>query len=136
MSVPADFSAGELTDRFEHFLAESVQIVPAAGDALAAGDVEAFGRLTDRSQNLAETLLGNQVPETIFLARSARDCGAAAASAFGAGFGGSVWALTTRSQARPLLEKWRRQYQKAFPAAAGEASFFVTGPGPAAFEWT
>ena len=44
-------------------------------------------------------LLENQVPQTIGLARSARQCGAAAASAFGAGFGGSVWALV--GAARP-----------------------------------
>ena len=34
-----------------------------------------------------------KVPETVFLAKSARAEGALAASAFGAGFGGSVWAL-------------------------------------------
>ena len=59
----------------------------------------AFGDLVDRSQQLAERRLGNQVPETIELARSARELGARAASAFGAGFGGSVWALVSRADA-------------------------------------
>ena len=45
------------------------------------------------SQAEAETLLGNQVPETIALARAARELGAFAVVRFGAGFGGSVWAL-------------------------------------------
>ena len=46
-----------------------------------------------RSQESAERLLGNQVPETAVLVASARAFGAFASSAFGAGFGGSVWAL-------------------------------------------
>ena len=53
---------------------------------LPAGDLRAFGRLVDRSQQAAEQLLGNQVPETVFLAAAARRLGAAAASAFGAVF--------------------------------------------------
>ena len=58
-----------------------------------------FGKLVDESQVAAEELLGNQVPETISLAKHARALGAYAASAFGAGFGGSVWALVSRSEA-------------------------------------
>ncbi len=49
--------------------------------------------MAERSQEAAERWLGNQIPETIALARLARHVGATAASAFGAGFGGSVWAL-------------------------------------------
>ena len=52
--------------------------------------------LVDQSQAATEQLLGNQVPETVWLAREARGLGAIAASAFGAGFGGSVWALVAR----------------------------------------
>jgi galactokinase len=44
-----------------------------------------LGVLVDRSQAMAESILRNQVPETIHLARSARELGAVAASAFGAG---------------------------------------------------
>lgn len=128
------FSAAELAARFEHFLAESVEIVPAAGDALAAGRLDEFGRLVDRSQELAETLLGNQVPQTVFLARSARGLGAAAASAFGAGFGGSIWALVREEAAAALLDGWAREYRQAFPAEAAGARFFCSRPGPAAFE--
>ena len=128
------FPAAELLRRFEHFHAENEQIIPAAGDALAAGDLEAFGRLVERSQRGAEQLLGNQVDETIFLARSAGQCGALAASAFGAGFGGSVWALFRRPRAEEQLAAWRAAYRQAFPAVADHANFFLTRPGPAAFE--
>jgi len=133
---PADgtFSADELAARFEHFWAENTEILPAAGDALAGGDWDEFGRLVDRSQRLAETLLGNQVPQTVFLARSARELGAAAASAFGAGFGGSVWAMVREDEAAAFLETWAARYAQAHAAEAGDASFFATRPGPAAFE--
>jgi len=128
------FAAADLARRFEHFHTENEQVIPAASDALAAGDVEAFGRLVDRSQSAAETLLQNQVPETAFLARSARTCGAAAASAFGAGFGGSVWAMVRRGNGPALLDRWRAAYAEAFPDPARRAAFFLTAPGCAAFE--
>ena len=88
----------------------------------------------DRSQELTDSLLGNQVPETIALARLGRECGAAGASAFGAGFGGSVWALIEEEGAGAFLEAWTDRYEKAFPEAASRARFFTTQAGPAAFE--
>jgi galactokinase len=119
-----------LRDRLEQFLAESEEIVPAAGDALLRGDLGALGPLVDRSQALAERCLGNQVPETILLARAARDLGAAAASAFGAGFGGSVWALVGRAASEDFRRRWAKAYRDAFPSRAEQAVFFLTGAGP------
>jgi len=123
-----------LADRLEHFLAENEEILPAAGDALAVGDVTSFGEWVDRSQQAAEELLGNQVPETIFLARSARDGGAVAASAFGAGFGGSVWALIETDAAEVFLTAWANAYRANFPHHAPRTAFFPTPPAPAAFQ--
>ena len=88
----------------------------------------------DRSQELTATLLGNQVPETIALARLARQQGALAASAFGAGFGGSVWALIPVARAEPFLSAWSQAYGDAFPTAAERARFFTTQAGPPAFK--
>ena len=88
-----DFSSEALLARFDQFFEESERLVPAASQAFARADAEALSRIVDRSQELAERLLGNQIPETVTLARSARNLGAIAASAFGGGFGGSVWAL-------------------------------------------
>jgi galactokinase len=130
----ADAMEKELLARFEHFFNESEEIVPSAGDVLAAGDLPALGRLVDLSQKLAEGFLGNQVPETVFLARAARELGAAAASAFGAGFGGSVWALIRRDEAERFLAGWAARYRGAFPLPAGRAAFFLSGAGPAAME--
>ena len=127
------FDRAALAARLEHFAIESGTIVPEAGDALAGGDLRAFGRLVDRSQQGTEHLLGNQVPETVFLAASARRLGAAAASAFGAGFGGSVWALLETDRADDILTEWADEYRATFPQHAKLARFFLTGAGPAAF---
>ena len=107
---------------------------PAAGDALASGDLDVFGTLVDRSQQAAEELLGNQVPETIHLAASARSCGAVAASAFGAGFGGSVWALVETVRAQAFLDAWGESYRARFPRHGEAATFFATGAGCGAFQ--
>ncbi|MGI9174434.1 MAG: galactokinase family protein, partial [Rhodothermales bacterium] len=81
----------------------------------------------------AEWLLGNQVEETVFLAQQARRLGAIAASAFGAGFGGSVWALITAGEAEAFAAAWAERYAAAFPEAAQRADFFTERPGPGAF---
>jgi galactokinase len=122
------FPAEELDRRVEQFLLESLELVPAAADALAAADLAAFGSIVDRSQAGAERLLGNQIPETTSLARDARELGAHAASAFGAGFGGSVWALVNADGADAFLTSWERGYRRRFRAHA--PVFFTTGAGP------
>ncbi|HTS12792.1 MAG TPA: galactokinase family protein [Candidatus Limnocylindrales bacterium] len=128
-SVPG-FSPDDLRNRFGQFLLESEEIIPAACAALERLDLAAFGELVDRSQRGAELCLGNQIPQTIELARSARALGAVAASAFGAGFGGSVWSLVPRESAAEFRDAWRRRYETAFPGDAARSEFFITAPGP------
>jgi galactokinase len=125
------FTAEALTARLDQFVLEALQIIPKASDALARGDLLAFGDLVDRSQAAAELWLGNQIPETIALARSARALGAAAASAFGAGFGGSVWALVETDQAQAFIDAWKQRYLATFPQHTARVDFFLTGAGPA-----
>ncbi|NLF10046.1 MAG: galactokinase, partial [Pirellulaceae bacterium] len=112
---------------------ESGEIIPEASAALAAGDLTAFGRLVDRSQRAAEDLLGNQVPETVYLAASARRLGASAASSFGAGFGGGVWAMIEADRAEDFLADWGGDYRRQFPHGSDQARFFTTPAAPAAF---
>jgi galactokinase len=126
------FDATDLLTRLDQFWIETREIIPSAGDALERGDLASLGELVDRSQRGAELLLGNQVPETFHLARSARVLGAAAASAFGAGFGGSVWALVRRGEAGRFAECWEQSYAESFPGPATRATFFVSTAGPAA----
>ena len=128
----ARYSSKELLDRFEQFYAESEEIIPDASDALLYGDTARLGVLVDQSQAGVERLLGNQIAETIFLARSARELGAVAASAFGAGFGGSVWALIPDGNAPEFVARWRDAYLAAFPQHNEGSEFFVTSAGPAA----
>ena len=119
-----------LLDRFEQFWEESEVISPKAGDALACHDLEGFGELVAESQAGAEKLLRNQVPETMWLVREARALGALAASAFGAGFGGSVWALMARDRADEFVQSWREAYLTSRFHAARSSQFFVSAPGP------
>ncbi len=132
--VGDEFSPEDLLARFNHFVLESEEVIPAAGDALLRGDLDEFGKLVERSQDGAEKLLGNQVPQTCFLADSAVDCGAVAASAFGAGFGGSVWAMVRIEGSDQMLDRWSDAYKHAYPDDAKRAAFFLIEPGPAAFE--
>jgi len=98
-----------------------------AAEALARGDLDRLGELVDESQAGAERLLGNQVIETASLARDARDLGAVAASAFGAGFGGSVYALVRATEAEDFQRRWAERYVEAFPTWREDATFFITG---------
>lgn len=132
--APGSTSARSLVDRLDQFTAESIDIIPAATAALARGEMAAFGELVDRSQRGAESLLKNQIPETIALARLAREHNAIAASAFGAGFGGSVWALVPALNAAAFEDEWRQSYARAFPQAAKSAVFFQTLPSDGAHE--
>lgn len=129
------FSSTALLNRLAQFEEESNDIVPGVSDALANGDFERVGAQMDRSQHLAETYLGNQTPETIELARSARDLGAVAASAFGAGFGGSVWALVPSARAEEFRDSWTRHYRERFPARADASEFLITRAGPGLVEF-
>ncbi len=119
----------ELSARLRAFLTESEELIPAATAALAAGDLAEFGRLADRSQLSADVDLGNQIPETNRLQALARELGADAAAGFGAGFGGSVWALTRTSDADAFAGDWLARYLAEFPDVAGRASTLVTRPG-------
>jgi galactokinase len=129
-----DFGADDLRKRLHHFINEDRR-APLAAQAFAATDRTAIGELALASQLEAETLLGNQIPETVALARLARETGAFAASSFGAGFGGSVWALTTTHDAAAFAEEWVRAYQRRLPAV-GVVPWFVARPGPPATEIT
>ena len=98
-----------------------------AADALERGDVARVGDLAAQSQRDAEQGLRNQIPETIDLVSIARDLGAAAASAFGAGWGGSVWALVPRSDAEDFRDRWMMAYRARHRRR--DALAFVAPPG-------
>jgi galactokinase len=127
-----EFSTSDLLDRLDQFVAESEEIIPAVPDQMDEDGLQTFGQLVARSQELGARLLGNQLPETEFLAARACELGAVAASAFGAGFGGSVWALIPETRAEEFSERWREVYTAYFPKSSPSAEFFATSAGPSA----
>lgn len=101
-------------DRLRHFAAEDARVLDAA-DAFARADIAAIGELAAASQRDADRWLGNQVPETRDLVALALSEGAAAASSFGAGWGGSVWALARAHDAAAFADRWLTAYRACQP---------------------
>lgn len=121
----------ELTQRLEHFLLESETYVPQAAAALVASDLDRFAEVAQASHEAADRLLGNLVDQTRALASSARELGGYGASAFGAGFGGSVWALVAADQAAGFAQRWLTRYRSEFPRQEGVSVSVVRPSGPA-----
>lgn len=129
-----EFPELQLVSRLHQFHRESEIYVPAAASALATSDVATFGTVVAASQRQAEMALGNQIPETVALVRLALENGAVASSAFGAGFGGSVWAMVPSSDAAAFIDRWRAAYVTNFPNLGRRFQSFQTRPGAPAFE--
>jgi galactokinase len=127
-AIRSAYSTRELLERVEQFRIENFEIIPEVIDLLRSGRIDDLGDAIDLSQENAERFLGNQIGETSFLQRSARDIGAVAASAFGAGFGGSVYAIVKRAEASDFMEEWRRVYVNRYPDHLRTSEFFVTRP--------
>jgi galactokinase len=113
-NVP-EWPPAALERRLDHFVREDGRIAEAV-DAFRRADTARLGHLSAGSQADAQALLGNQIAETIALPARARALGAFAARSFGAGFGGSVWALVARERAEELARQWTSE---AFVAAPG-----------------
>jgi galactokinase len=126
------WSAQTLGGRLAHFTGEDRRV----GDAMLAirnADRDAVGRLSAESQTDAEQRLRNQLAETSALVRVARDTGAFAARSFGAGFGGSAWAMVDHD-AGGFAGRWLTAYRREHPDAGARALAFVANPGPPVIE--
>ena len=137
MPPPPGLPQGSLVARATHFYEESERIVPRVSAILQnrsfdPRSLNELGRLVDQSQQLSVTLLRNTTAETEFLPRAARSLGAVASCGFGAGFGGSCWALVAAEDAEELCQKWRAAYVQRFAHRESASSFFVMAPGPGA----
>lgn len=124
--VKAKLKNPELIDRLNQFYTETYLIIPKVAEFLEKGEVEKIGEFIDLSHRNADKYLNNQTVETNFLQNAARRLGAFASSAFGAGFGGSVYALVKKSDAEKFLSEWRKYYLKNFPQHTENSEFFVT----------
>ena len=128
--------APALADRVRQFILEDGKHIPGALAALQARDLGAFGRLVSESHAASKKYLWNIVPEVDYLQRTACRLGAAGASGFGAGFGGSIFAVTPSDRAEELMLEWRRRYAARYPTRADESAFFIAGPGPGIEVWS
>lgn len=130
-SVDTEWPREALHVRLTHFVREYGRVPQAVG-AFAAADAGALGALAAASHDDADALLGNQIPETNALVTLARREGAFAASAFGAGFGGSVWALIDTDAPHAIATfgaRWLAAYATLFPLRATQAVWFAARPG-------
>ena len=116
--------------RIEQFLIESLVLVPEGARLIAAAD-HGVGEVLERSQELADRGLCNQVPQTRLMVSLAREAGAIGASSFGAGWGGSVYALVRADEAEGFAAQWLRAYRDR-EQGAEQAAVIVTRPGPGA----
>jgi galactokinase len=129
------FKSYELTERLDHLVIEN-RLVESVPNRLDSETINEFGALALQSHQAAAQLLKNQTAETNGLVELATQLGAHGASAFGAGFGGSVWAIVDADTSGAFLTDWRRQYEKDFPQATKQARFFIMRPGPPAITWS
>lgn len=117
--------------RLSHFAREFPRVSQAA-DAVATADTARLSALAAASHDDADKLLGNQLPETNALVALAVKQGAIGASAFGAGFGGSVWAIVSSADADAVTafgDAWMGAYRAAFPDRVAHSSWFAAKPG-------
>jgi galactokinase len=126
------FSVADLKRRLQHFIRETAR-APQAALAFRDGNPRAIGELAADSHREADEILGNQIAETNLMAKLARDHGAFASSNFGAGFGGSVWALVESAEAAAFGERWTDAFERHMPHI-GKVPWFTARPGPAATE--
>jgi galactokinase len=134
-AAPGETCPG-VPDRVRQFLLEDRSHIPGAVEALRANDLKAFGTLVTASHRASKRYLWNIVPGIDELQKSACRLGAAGASGFGAGFGGSIFAVTTRERAERLTGEWRSRYAARFPRRAAESEFFIAEPSPGIEVWT
>ena len=125
----------ELRSRAEHFALESERHVPGFPSRVDAARTDLLAAVATASFRDGARLLGNQTPETIALTERATQLGAIAASPFGAGFGGSVWALVETARVSEFRSAWERDFREHH-GTPDEPQFFATRPGPPALVLT
>lgn len=125
-----------LAERVRQFRLEEERALPAALRAIAGRDIQGLGVALSQSHRASKRYLWNIAPEIDWLQRSALRLGAAGASGFGAGFGGSILALVEAGRGVPLIRAWQEEYRGRHPERAGDASFFAAAPAPGIQLWT
>lgn len=124
----------DLLGRFLQFYREDREVIPDAVRALILRDDATLGEVIDRSHGLSREYLWNIVPEIDHLQQTARELGAIAASGFGAGFGGSAYALVRKSAEAEFAREWSASYRRRFPQRTNDCQFFTVAASAKAAE--
>ncbi len=125
----------DLADRIRQFALEDKRFIPAAVRAIRERDLGTFGRNLTASHRASRSCLRNIADEIDFLQRSALHLGAAGASGFGGGFGGSILAVLPAAKAEKFRTAWEKAYAKRCPERAAAAAFFLATPSPGIRSW-
>jgi len=112
VSVNEQLSDPLVARRVRHVLSEQARTL-AATDALRHGDMERLGMLMNESHESLRTDFEVSTGGLDQLVAAARDAGATGARLTGAGFGGCIVALITKTQ----RDKWWHTVSSACPAA-------------------
>ena len=104
----------ELAERSYQFFKEE-EIIEKATDCLVNNKFNDFGEYIKESHKLSKKYLKNIVPEIDFLQKEAIKLGAIGASGFGAGFGGSCYAIIKKGSENDFIELWKNRYLKKYP---------------------
>ena len=126
----------DLAGRVVQFHLEDRRFIPAAVQALMWRMPDRFGRLLNCSHDASRRYLGNIASEIHGLQQSTLSLGAFGATGFGAGFGGSLFALVQRSHTQEFLTAWEESFHKMSPDSWSRSSFFSTTPCDGAQEWS
>ncbi len=118
--------------RYTHAVGEIRTHIPKAWSGLANGDEKIFSEAAFHSHAAAAELLANQIQETNRLVDIARKLGSMGASAFGAGFGGAVWAIFPEDVVDEKIPAWESEYRSEFPHH--NSTFFREVPSSGAME--
>ncbi len=111
-----------LAERAYQFFMER-DIIEKAVESMKEGDIAGYGKLINESHELSKRYLGNIVQEVDFLQHSANRLGAYGATGFGAGFGGSCYAIVRKSESSDFIQQWEKEYLKKFPQYRKRAQF-------------
>jgi galactokinase len=134
-SVAPEEKTLDLPGRVKQFLIEERETTPKAFEALVWRNLEAFGDAISASHEASSRLLWNIAPEIDFLQEAALKLGAIGSSGFGAGFGGSAFAVTRAKNAATFATAWRQEYAGRYPQRKREAAFFLARPSSGIRVW-
>jgi len=118
----------DLPGRFKQFYIEDRVIIPETAKAFIFQDYESLSNHINLSHENSKKYLWNIVDEIDFLQKESLNLGALASSGFGAGFGGSAYAVVEAGSEEKFIEKISKSYRGKFPKYSETSLFFKTYP--------